>query len=107
MRLDLKLGGFEFSVAYLLIKRSGWGSVGSWLGNGETVRQSRLSPHNGNGGMMVGDIWIGGIMVGDGGDLGSWLLMFRQSRLSPHNLDCFPALKQAAYCKQFICGKRL
>ena len=52
-------------MAYLLIKRSGWGSVGSWLGNGETVRQSRLSPHNGNGGMMVGDIWIGGIMVVD------------------------------------------
>ena len=33
---------------------------------GETVRQSRLSPHNGDGGMMVGDIGIGGIMVGDG-----------------------------------------
>ena len=33
---------------------------------GETVRHSRLSPHNGNGGMMVSDIWIGGIMVGDG-----------------------------------------
>ena len=74
---------------------------------GETVRQSRLSPHNGNGGMMVGDIGIGGMMVGDVGDLGSWLLMVRQSRLSPHNLDCFPALKQAAYCKQSICGKRL
>ena len=99
-------------MAYLLIKRSGCGLLGSRLG-----RQSRLSPHNGDGGMMVGDggiggmmfgdIGIGGIMVGDGGDLGSWLLMVRQSRLSPHNLDCFPALKQAAYCKQFICGKRL
>ena len=32
VRLDLKLGGSEFSVAYLLIKRSGWGLVGSWLG---------------------------------------------------------------------------
>ena len=32
VRLDLKLGDFEFSVAYLLIKRSGWGLVGSWLG---------------------------------------------------------------------------
>ena len=38
---------------------------------GETVRQSRLSPHNGNGGMIVGGIGIGGIMVGDGEDLGS------------------------------------
>jgi len=37
---------------------------------GETVRQSRLSPHNGDGGMIVGDIGTGGIMVGDGGDIG-------------------------------------
>ena len=73
---------------------------------GETVRQSRLSPHNGDGGMIVGDIGIGGIMVGHGGDVGSWLLMVRQSTLSPHNLDCFPCIKTNCIL-QFIFGKRL